>query len=261
MSAPDLLEDLAAALLDPCRPVPAGLVAWNGSDPTVRLDVYRNNVILSLREALAEGFPVTRALLGEDCFAAMAHAFIVAQPPRGPVLAEYGDGFPAFIAAFPPAAALPYLPDLARLERARVRAFHAADRDGLAPERIGARLAAPEALPGARLGLHPSLAVIESRHAVVSLWAAHQGQGRVAESDLRRAECALVLRAGDEVLVLPVSAAGAAFVGALAVGATLAEASAAGASRAPSFDPAEGLTPLIQQGAIVAWTLAGEPEP
>ena len=51
----------AAALLDSRQGCPAGLRTWNGSDPAARLAVYRNNVVSSLIDALADTFPVAIA--------------------------------------------------------------------------------------------------------------------------------------------------------------------------------------------------------
>lgn len=263
--------DLAAALLDPARPVPAGLRAWNGSDPAARFAVYRNNVIVSLVAALADTFPVVRRLIGEEFFGAMAREFVRSHPPRSPVLADYGEGFADFVAAFEPAAALPYLPDMARLERARVRAFHAADAEPLDPGRLAEALARPERLGDARLRLHPSLAVIRASHAVASLWAAHQHDeadlpAAVAAVDLDRPECALVLRDGDAVLVQPVSGAVASFVDALQRAQPLGEAcltagpdGTRGAVTHPEpFDLAATLALLIRHGALVGWHHEGE---
>ena len=64
----------AATLLDPTLPCPPGLTAWNGSDLTRRLAVHRNNVVVSLVDALADTFPVTQQLVGEDFFRTMARA-------------------------------------------------------------------------------------------------------------------------------------------------------------------------------------------
>jgi Putative DNA-binding domain len=50
----------ARALLDIARRVPAGLVAWSGSDPGPRFAVHRNNVRVSLVAALADTFPVVQ---------------------------------------------------------------------------------------------------------------------------------------------------------------------------------------------------------
>ena len=71
-----LQPDWAAALLDPERPAPPGLRAWNGSDPARRFAVHRNNVVASLVSALADGFPVVQALVGEEFFRAMAAVFV-----------------------------------------------------------------------------------------------------------------------------------------------------------------------------------------
>ncbi|MFA7290739.1 MAG: DNA-binding domain-containing protein, partial [Rhodocyclaceae bacterium] len=131
----------AAALLDPAQPAPAGLITWNGSDPAQRFGIYRNNVMVSLIEALADTFPVVQTLVGEEFFRAMAREFVRVSPPVSPVLAYYGDEFPAFVEHFPPAASLPYLADVARLEYARVLAFHAADSVPLATETLMAQLA------------------------------------------------------------------------------------------------------------------------
>ena len=248
----------AAALLAPDQPAPPGLIAWNGSDPAVRFDVYRNNVVVSLIEALAEGFPVTHALVGERFFAAMARCFVVAHLPDSPMLTDYGEALPDFIAAFPPAQGLHYLPDLARLERARVKAYHAADARVLTAEDLAGHLADPQRLPATRVRLHPACTVLVSEHAVVSLWAAHQGEGRIEDVDLRRAESALVLRDGDEVLVLPLSLAIGHFLAALAAGAPLGEAAEIAAATAADFDLTQAIVLLIQHGGIAAWQPSGE---
>lgn len=62
----------AAALLNPDLPCPGGLSTWNGSAPATRFAVYRNNVTVSLVDALADTFPVLQALVGEEFFRAMA---------------------------------------------------------------------------------------------------------------------------------------------------------------------------------------------
>ena len=116
---------------------PDGLAAWNGSDPAARFAVHRNNVVASLVDALAETFPVSQELVGEEFFRAMAKALRAAHRRRARcVLATYGDAFPAFVERFPPAQALPYLADVARLEMARVRAFHAADAQPVSAARL-----------------------------------------------------------------------------------------------------------------------------
>lgn len=252
----------AAALLDPAAPPPAGLRAWNGSDPAPRLGVYRNNVVASLVVALAETFAVVRELVGGDFFDAMARHFIRLHPPASPMLAEYGEALPAFIEGFAPAAGLPYLADIARLEHARVQSFHAADAPALRAHQLAARLAEPECLPAARVRLHPSVHVVASRHAVVSIWAAHQGRGDLGLVDPKRPEAALLLREDDDAAVIAVPHATAAFAAVLAGGATLATAvAAASGTDAPDglgFDLGTALAVLIGHGALAEWLAPGD---
>lgn len=248
----------SAALLDPDLACPPGLQTWNGSDPARRFAVYRNNVVVSLIDALADSFPVTQELVGEAFFRAMAKSFALANPPRSPVMATYGDGFPDFVAGFPQAAGLPYLGDVARLEWLRIEAYYAADRIPLDPARIGERLADSSALPGLRCALQPSLRLLASPHAVVSLWAAHQGVGDLAEIDPLTSETALVLRVDLDVEVIAIPAAAGHFVAALDAGKRLAEAMAAALAVDAAFDPVLILALLLRKGTLVALQAEGD---
>lgn len=245
-------QPFAAALLDPAHPCPPGLTAWNGSDPERRFAVYRNNVIVSLIDALADTFAVTQELVGEDFFRAMAREFAYANPPRSRILAFYGETFPDFIERFPPAAGVPYLADEARLEFLRVRAYHAADVASIAIPRFTEALTDEASLPSLCFSLHPSVGVLESELAVVSLWAAHQGAGDLAEVISDAPEAALILRAGLDVEVMRIASATAAFIGALANGAGLGDAAGLASERDPELDPSMPLGLLIQKGAITA---------
>jgi hypothetical protein len=258
-----LQADFARALLDPARAVPDGLRAWNGSDPSARFAVYRNNVLVSLVQALADGFPVVQRLVGDEFFAAMAGVYVRADPPRSPVLSEYGDGFADWLAAFEPAAGLPYLPDMARLERARVRAYHAADTAAIDTGALAACLQTSHLLDRVRLDMHPALTAIVSDWAVASLWAAHQydGDEAIARIVPDEAQSALVLREGDDVLVLPVGRADAVFVQALQAAQSLggaAEAAALAAGAADAHELSATLALLIRHGCITGWHPPGD---
>jgi len=251
-------SSFAEALLDPARPLPAGLRSANGSDPAARFAVHRNNVVVSLVEALGDAFPVTRELVGAEFFAAMALPYVRAEPPRSPILAGYGETFPAFVARFGPAAALPYLADVARLEWLRVAAFHAADAAPRTAADIACCIQACAALHEVVLHLHPSLAGLVSRHPVVALWAAHQGIGSLAEIDLECAQSALVLREGEDVVVVEIDAGTARFIEVLRVGDSLADAVERAAHFGDRVDPGAALGLLVQRGALVGWRTAAE---
>jgi hypothetical protein len=251
----------AAALLDADAPCPAGLTAWNGSDPARRFAVYRNNVIVSLVDALADTFPVTLELVGDQFFRAMAGIFVRGAPPGSVLLAEYGTGFPDFIAAFEPARSVPYLADVARLEMLRVRAFHAADADPVTPEQVARALADPERLPALRATCHPSLGVLSSRYAIVSLWAAHQGIGDLARVDPDFPETALAVRAGLEVQVVSLPPGGDVLVAGFASGLPLGVAAARAASAHADFDLTLQLALLLRHGALTSLHLPTETAP
>ena len=251
-------HDFAAALLDPDLPVPAGLTAWNGSDPAQRFRVYRNNVIVSQIDALADTFEVTQELVGEEFFRSMARLYAYAHPPRSPLMAFYGASFPEFIETFRPAAGLPYLADLARLEYLRVVAYHAGDVPGIWAEEVAAALDDQAALPLLGISFHPSLAVLSSASAVVSLWAAHQGVLELSSVSPDTAETALILRHGLDVEVIQISAAGGNFILALQLGSCLGTATEAASATDTNFDLAGTLGLLLQKNAITAFNSSGK---
>ena len=83
-------------------------------DAAERLAIYRNNFLISLREALKTNFPVTLQLLGQDFFEQTAWRFVLAHPPHRPCLFEYGAFFPDYLRDLAELAQLPYIADVAR---------------------------------------------------------------------------------------------------------------------------------------------------
>ncbi len=255
-----------AALLDPNCEVPAGLVTWNGSDPAQRFAIYRNKVMVSLMEALADSFPVCQARVGAPRFRDLARAFVRSQPPRTPVLTRYGQGFAGFLADSGLAVTWPYLPDLARLEWACLEALHAADAPPLDPDLLTSALGRPETLPSLGLTLHPSLATLDSPFAVVSLWAAQQGEGAPPDPDPdpNHPEHAWILRRGRSVLVLQMTAGDCRFVRALQAGLPLGEATMLAAEGESAeyggpdrtFDLTRCLTVLLREQVLTGLSLA-----
>lgn len=244
----------AAALLDPQAPV-SGLQTWNNSDPVQRFNVYRNNVVVSLIEALRVTFPVVEHLVGQDFFTAMAREHARCTPPRSPIMAQYGAGFPEFIARYGPAADVPYLADVARLEAARVAAYHAADAASLGPEDF-ARIPG-EAISDLRLSLHPSLQIVCSPFAIVSLWAAHQGVLDIGDVDPDQPEDALILRPHDDVLVMTLLPGAADTLRQLSGGVALGDALLASTAHS-HIDPVAIFRLVVESGAASAVALSGD---
>ena len=241
---PDFLADFDAALRG--GPLPPGLLARRQDEVERRFAVYRNNVAVSLTEALAARFPVIRRLVGEAFFTPLARLFAETNRPASPVLSEWGEGFADFLADFPPLAAYPYMADVARIEFARGRAYHAADAAPITP----AALATTD--PGRlRLTLHPSVTLLRLSHPAVSIWARNQpgsdglplGQGP---------ETALILR--DAAFQVPVHAIGpgdAAFLDALLASHPLGRAAEAALATQADHNPQPLLVLLMRSGAII----------
>ena len=247
-SLADVQAEFAAALLDPAIAMPAGLVGPDHEPAPRRFAVYRNNVIVGLVNALRSAFPVVERIVGERFFQAMARAYALAEPPRSPVLMDYGTGFADFIAGFEPAASLPYLSDVARIERAWREAYHAEDAEPLTAADLAA--VGADAISGLVLLLNPSLRVLRSQWPAQSIWTMNASDGEVRPVDLSLGEDTLIVRPDAEVEVRRMPPGGAAFVGALGQGLPLGEAAAVALAEDARFDLAVNIAGLIAAGAI-----------
>lgn len=251
-SAPDI-DDLdtagfAAAILDPAREQPQTVAGPRGKQAVRRFNVYRNNVTVSLINALADIFPAVRRITGDTLFRDMARAFVRAHPPSSPLLFLYGHDFPAFVERSEHAARMPYLADVARLERAWLTAYHAADLAPLTPETLAA--IDPDALGDAVFEPHPATGLVRSAYAVFDIFDANRSDAPVPRIDAGRAQAALVTRPGDEIRVTALPDGDDAFFACLLTGGTLGEAAEAGASAAPAFDLGGAIGGLLSTGAF-----------
>lgn len=225
--------------------------------PARRIAVHRNTYFGSLIEALAAACPVTERLVGSRFFAAAARGFIEQDPPRQPDLAGYGGGFGAFLAGFPPAAALPWLADMARLEWARVEATFAAEAAPLDPAALTALPA--DQIAGLRLVLHPSARLVESRWAVHSVWEAHQSDPVAPFDPAAGPENILLLRPADRMHSLRLTGGEAALVRALLAGRPLGAAADCALTADPTTDLQTALARLFNHQAFI--TAAAEDAP
>lgn len=250
--------EFARAILDPACPLPRGLNGPDGEPAERRFAVYRNNVVAGLGEALKAAFPVTRRIVGDEFFAAMARIHVVHEPPRSPVMLDYGVGFADFVGAFEPAASLPYLRDVARLERAWAEAYHAAETVPLEPAAF-ARIA-PEHVPSIRLALHPSARVVRSSFPVVTIWQMNIETGVPTIVDIDAGgEDALIARPRAEVEVRVLPPGMAAFIAALAANAQIVRATEAALDDDARFDLSHALAILLDARLVVGWDELGAP--
>lgn len=238
-------DEFTNALLDPDLAVPVGLTDPQGRPAGKRFAVYRNNVAVSLTEALETAYPVVRKLVGDEFFRAMAGVYLRQNPPTSALMMYYGFRFPGFLDRFQPVAHIGYLPDVARLERALRQSYHAAD----APPVDAARLQAlpPDRLMSARLTLCPALRLVRSNWPVHALWRANTEAD--APKPVMRPENVLVLRPGYDPAPHLLGPGAAAFIEALGKQETF----AAGLDAAgEDFDLAACLGLLLDGKAITA---------
>jgi hypothetical protein len=237
----------ASALLDPARPIP-----WDVADPMghadpLRFAVYRNNVAATLIGALEARLPTVRRLVGDAFFRDMARAFITVERPRSPLLHDYGTGFADFVERFAPAASVPYLADVARVDDAWLRAYVAADADPIGLDRLAAL--DPEVLAAASLRPHPSARLVVSAFPVGTIWMAHRTDPIGPVRDWT-AEGVLVVRPAASVDVHVLPPGDVAFAAAVLAGRPLADAALAACD--PAFDFGRALVGLVSAGAFVA---------
>ena len=242
-------DRFTAALIDPSQPVPQGLVSPRGLPDAKRFAVYRNNVHVSLVGALAARFPVTRQVVGEDFFSGMARLYVGGHKPKTPVLLHYGESFPDFVASFPPAAGIPSLADLARLEAAWTQSYNAAEADVLTPSELG-RIA-PERLGNLHLNAAPSTRLVSSAWPIGSIWSAHQ-QSPFVPPQQTGAEAVLLTRPHAEVRLTIIPPDAAALLVELAATPQLGVAVEAVLSGFPQFDPGAALIGLAGLGAFAS---------
>jgi hypothetical protein len=248
LSLAEVQAEFQLALRDPERPVPAGISGSDGAPDVRRFSVHRNTIMVGLVEVLEQRFPVTRRLVGDDFFRAMARTFAASHMPRSPLLLHYGDELPAFVATFNPARSVPYLADVAALEVAWSYAYHAPEADPLTCDAM--RSVSLDALIGSTLTLHPSLRRLRSSYPIGSIWRMHQGEAIVEPPKEWNGEDLLVLRPHAEVAVHGLPPGGYAFVDALASGETIEVAADAAIEEDRCFDIGRGLIDLFRSGGV-----------
>lgn len=239
-SLPELTRRFAAWLDDP-------------EGAPERLAVYRNTVAANYRNALAATYRVVRELVGVPFFNATADAFVRAHPSTGGDLNVYGSEFAEFLAAYPHARELPYLPDVARLEWALDEAQRAADVHGT-PAQVLEALARldGEDVVRQRFALDPSCRFVRSEHPVMRIWQAHQEDSDTRVDLGAGGDLLLVRREGDAPVIVRLSGGEYAWLAALAQGADLAAALAAALAADAAFDLGTALRARIADGTIMA---------
>jgi len=241
-------QAFARALLadDPSDEAPAwmrALIAQPG------FAVYRNTVICGCVDALRANYPAVATLVGDDWFDAAATHHARATPPSTPVLLDYGRGFADFLAGFPPAMELPWLADVARLDRFHTEAHAAPDARPTDPAAVAALGAA--ALSRVVLRPHPSArwAWFDDSPAA-AIWQRSRAGQDLSELDWQP-DGMLVVRPRDRVDAVPLGRAACVLLDGCAAGLPLAEAALVALEADRNADLRGVIAALLSAGAFV----------
>ena len=216
--------------------------------------VYRNTVMKACIDALQANFASVARLVGSDGFRAAAAIYVAAQPPADARLLQYGDGFPDFLAAFEPARELPYLADVARLDRDWTEVHVAADA---ASDATWFATRSAQALGATRVAPHPAARWRWfDGQPVFSIWSRNRGECADDSEIPWQGEGALLTRRDGAVAWRSASQADCAFLDACVGGAQLVKGAEAALRSEPQADLAELLAGLLRAEALI---LASDP--
>ena len=173
----------------------------------------------------------------------------------------YGVDLPGFLEGFEPVAGQPWLPDLARLELALRRAYHAADAEPMAVAAIAG--ISPESLPAQRMRLAPSVELVRSRWSIHGIWRAAGGDDSPPSLPARldQREDVLVTRPQFDPEPHLLAPGAAACVAALRQGRRIGDAVEAGLAESAEFDLTALLGILLAGGALVELGVALDATP
>lgn len=235
------------------------------ADPTVQaltaqpaFAVYRNTVMKACVDALQANFPAVARLVGADWFRAAAALYVAQDAPSDARLLHYGGGFADFLRGFEPAAELPYLPGVARLDTFW-RASHAA-LDAPCADAAWMAQQPPGHMATLVLKPHPAArwAWFDAQP-VYSIW--HSNRQPAELPDLPwHSEGALLTRPTDSVTWQAIPQAGCVLLDACDNGLGLAQAAERALAAEPDVDMAALFALLLRAGAFASPNAPAPPD-
>jgi hypothetical protein len=222
-----------------------GFIAAIDAPATGPLSVYRNTVVHGAVEALRSNYPVVAQIVGEEMFEAIAVEHNATTPPRSPVLANYGEQFAEWLGVQAWIADLPYLPDVARVERLHVECLMAGDGEALHDAAVD--------LSRVRLNLHPAVRFTWLQTPAMSIWLAHQRPLASAIEPEWKPEGALFVRPSPFIMHTPhIGAAAHRILSGIRLRERVGQALSAAARLYPGEDADAVFASLLNMGAFAA---------
>lgn len=245
----------APALLDPDLDIPAGLVGPTGKPAPKRFSVYRNNVVVSLMEAMGETYPSVKKLIGEENFATTSRIYISNHPPSSPMMQNYGDLFPQFLETFEPLQHAPFLIDVAKLEMSWIKAYHAGDEapyDGALLAQID-----PDELMETCFTPHPATHLISSNYNLLDMFSVRNDDNTSLPDHSKNdtMQAVLVTRPQLKVELSQLDHAQNGFFTALISQQSLGESVETALQIDENFDASKAITIMLSSGAFTTTTV------
>jgi hypothetical protein len=246
---PDLQAGIRHALVtgeaDAIAPLLRG-----GRDSRLRLAIHQRQYATSLVTALLDRFPATVWLVGSDLVTAAARRFVQLNPPTRPCIAEYGEGFPAFMSSGQLATEVPYLGQFAELEWHLGRLSLAVDGRALTPADLQASDA--EALAGSSVVMQPGTHYVRADWAVDELISLYLADNAPDQFSLQLGDVWLELRgARGKLRMNRLTRAVWTFRAALAAWRPLGDAAVEALEIDAAFDPGRAFLDLIADSLLV----------
>jgi len=175
-------------------------------DPDAQMDyfrIYRNGYMRSTVDAVTSNYPATQALLGADYFRNLAKLFVLEFPPTKGSLSGYGEEFADFLLQTEISRSLPYLHDVAEIDRAWLHVYFAPNDSPASPVEITRLLENDVETGTERIRLCDATAILSLNFPVLDIWRELKENGSLGQSTRLEKELQYVLiwRNDSQVLV------------------------------------------------------------
>ena len=221
------------------------------ADNAIRFQVYQNNIIVSLIEALSDIFPLCVKLVGEDFFRAMAREYVRQHPPQTPIIREYGASFADFIETFEPAKQVGFLAPMASLEYQVLQLTHAEENTPLNHQAIATFFEQTDQPEKMLIEITNNIQLLHAPFALGSLYLACQQDAPLESLELNESEYLLIHKSFIYAKLNVISFEEASFIKALQSALPLAQA----IPESDNFDLGQTLAKLIEWQLITNLTL------
>jgi len=244
-------DSFQRAFIDAIYHADAAQTSLAGLSAQIGFKVYRNTILKACVDALAANYPSVARLVGAQWFASAALLHVHVEPPDSVCLIEYGRDFPDFLRDFAPAAELPYLADVARLDRCWSESHIAADDTALTAQQLAALT--PQRLLDSVLPLRASVRWHWSPdQPAYTIWRTNRQEQELVDELAWQGEGALFYRRDGQVVWQAASLGMCIFLDACANGCNLQTTAGLAVQAEPGLDVAVLLSTLINAEVFVS---------